>query len=119
MSRVFYDHLIDMKSLEKEIKKISSNVEEKHEIWSLIDEIIHHKVLHCVLDNLEKKHHKKFLVKLHESPHDEDILKYLQKKIKIDIEEFIIQELKSIEHEILKDLGSKKRIKRKKAKKGK
>ena len=104
MSKIFFDKLVSVKQVEKYIAKLTETVEERHELWQLVDEIVHHRVLHCVLNELPKKHHKEFLVKLYEAPHDEDLLAYSQKKITKDISEFIKLEVQSIENEILKDL---------------
>lgn len=104
MSKLFFDKYISLKKVEKYIAQVSDSIEEKQELWSLIDEIVHHRVLHCMLDELPKKHHKKFLMKLYDAPHDEDILNFLQEKISKDVKSFIELEIESIEHEILKDL---------------
>ncbi len=107
MSKVFFDKYISVKKLEKYISLVATSLEEKEELWQLVDEILHHRILHCMLDELPKKHHKKFLLKLYDAPHDENILQFLQQKISKDIKSFIELEVESIEHEILKDLQKK------------
>ncbi len=104
MSKLFYDKLITLDKLDKEISKISTSIEEKEELWNLVDGLLHHKVLMAILDNLEVKHHDEFLVRLYNKPHDENILKYLQKKITIDVEEFIKAESINVVEEILADI---------------
>jgi len=104
MSKVFYDKIISLDRLDKEIAKISSSLEEKEELWHLVDGLIHHRVVAGILDNLEVKHHDEFLVRLYNKPHSEGLLSYLQKKIKIDVEEFIKVEIMNLIEEILTDI---------------
>lgn len=110
MAKLFYDKLVSLEKLERKISEVVSSSEEREELWHLVDELLHHKVIHCILDKLDKKHHKEFVIKLHSKPHSEGLLDYLAKKIKIDIEGFIKAEVKSIESEIISDIvGSKKK----------
>ena len=82
-------------------------MDEKHEIWHLVDELIHHRVLICILDNLPEKHHEEFVVKLHNKPHSGSLLKYLKKKIEKDVEEFLKKEIESVEREVLDEIRQK------------
>ncbi len=102
MSHLFYDHLVNLKELEKFIKKSSETPEEKEEYWRLIDEMVHHRILGCIFDNLPKEHHNNFLVKLKARPHDQKLMDYLKSKIQKNIEELIQQEITNFESEILK-----------------
>jgi hypothetical protein len=85
MSKIFYDHLLDLDKVENTVKKAASSHEERMELWQLIDEIIHHRVMGCILDYLPGVHHEEFLQKFSEGPHDEKLLDYLKEKIKEDI----------------------------------
>lgn len=104
MSKIFYDNIISLDKLEKQVKKISSSIEEKEEIWGLVDGLVHQRVIAGILDNLDVRYHDEFLVRLYNRPHDDGILKYLQKKITIDIEEFIKAEALNVMEEIIKDI---------------
>jgi len=104
MSKLFYDKLISLDKIEKAIALSVESSEEKQELWSLIDEVIHHKVIGCVLSKLHRKYHKEFMVKLYRKPHDDKLLDYLQKKIKIDVSEFIKAEIGSITFEVLESV---------------
>jgi hypothetical protein len=104
MSRLFFDHLIVFDDVEKEVNALASTKEEKDELWSLVDELIHHRALGYVLDKLPRKHHEEFLVKFHESPHDESLFDYLKEKIGENIEEILREELGGLAFEILQDL---------------
>ncbi len=107
MSKLFFDHLVELKEVEKQIKKATKSQEEREELWGLVDEIIHHKVMGCILGKLPKDHHDEFLCLFHKSPHDEEIIfAYLRKKIGDNIEELIRQEIGELSTDILKDIGS-------------
>ena len=104
MSKVFYDHIIILEEVEIEIKNIVESEEERHELWQIVDEIVHHKVLDCILDNLAEEHHHDFLEKFHEAPHDKNLLDYLNKRIEGEIEELIRKEFESLTSEILQEI---------------
>jgi len=100
MSIIFYDHLVVIKNLDKKIKKHTSSNEEMQELWFYIEELIHHRVLGCCLDNLPKKHHQEFLEKFHKGPHDKELLSYLNQKIGKDVEKLIKTEIKKLSNEL-------------------
>lgn len=105
MSKIFYDRLLTLEDLESEIKKVAKTHEEREEIWHLIDEIIHHKAMGCILDKLPRAHHEEFLEMFHNSPHDEDLLfGYLEEKIGQNAEEILKQELGNLAFELLNEI---------------
>ncbi len=105
MSKLFFDHLLDFKDLDREVKKIAKTPDEREEIWKLIDEIVHHKVLGCILDNLPRKNHEEFLELFHKSPHDEVLLMgYLKRMIGENFEELLKQEIGSISVDLLREI---------------
>jgi len=85
MSKVYYDHLLDLKPVEKAIRKAARTHEEKLELWQVVDEIVQHKIMNCILDYLPKELHNEYLEKFYSAPDDEKLLDYLKKKIKKDI----------------------------------
>jgi len=101
MSLLFFDHLIIIKGLDKKIKKSVSTNEEMQELWKCIDELIHHRVFGCILDNLPEEHHNNFLDRFHKAPHDKEIFKYLKEKTKKDMEKLIKDEIKLLREELL------------------
>ncbi len=108
MSKLFFDHLVELKKIDSEIKKAAKTSEEREELWGLVDEIIHHKVLGCILDKLPNEHHHEFLEIYHKSPHDEEILfGYLKEKTGDDIERIIKEEIGSLSAELLEEISSK------------
>lgn len=104
MSKLFYDHLIILEELEHHIKSATQSVEEKEELWNIVDEIIHHRVLGCILEKLPDEHHPEFLDKFHETPYDEALLEYLSERINEDLGDVIGQEIEMLEKEILEEL---------------
>lgn len=103
---LFYDHLITLEDLERELKDVVETPEEREELWHLIDEIIHHRVLHCVLDHLPHDHHETFLTRFHDCPHDHTLLPFINDLTNNDLTELIIGEISSIQDEILQGLLS-------------
>lgn len=108
MSKLYYDHLLVLDEVEAEIKKSAKTLEEKEELWKVIDETIHHRVMGCVLDRLPREHHEEFLQKFHKAPHDENLLIYLQEKIGENVEELIRQEIGNLAYELLKEFRQQK-----------
>lgn len=107
MSKLFYDYLVELKEIDKQIKKVAKTSEEREELWGLVDEIVHHKVMGCILDKLPRVHHEEFLDLFHKSPHDEDLLfTYLRKKVGDNIEDLIKQEIGNLSNDLLEDIKS-------------
>jgi len=99
--KIFYDDLIVFEELEVEINKVSQSKEEKQELWQIVDEMIHHKVLDLVLSKLPKDQHQEFMDKFLAAPHDESLFDYLNAKIGDDVEKLIKKELDNLAKEIL------------------
>jgi hypothetical protein len=76
MSRIFYDHLISFEEISIKIDSITSSKEEKEELWQLIDEMVHHRIVDLVLSKLPESHHHEFLEKLYNAPHSEELITY-------------------------------------------
>jgi len=101
MSILFFDKLMVLNKLDYHIKKRYSSNEERQEIWQMVEEIIHHKVIGCCLHHLPKVHHNEFLDLFHKSPYDENILKFLSEKSKKDMKKIIKDEIKALTKELL------------------
>jgi hypothetical protein len=108
MSKLFFDSLVNLEKIDRHIKSISETSDEREELWRLVDEIVHHKVMGVILSNLPRNNHVEFLEIYHASPYDEfKIFEYLNIRIGENIKDLIIQELGIAESEIL-DFVSKK-----------
>ncbi len=107
MSKLFFDQLIVLDDIEGEIKKVAKTPEEREELWVLVDEMIHHRVLGCILDKLPRKSHEEFLTKFHAAPYDEGLMGYLEEKIGENVEELIKGEIGGLAFELLEELRGK------------
>lgn len=107
MSKLYYDHLVILEGVEAEIKKTAISPEEKEELWKIIDEMVHHRVMEKVLDKLPKVHHEEFLSKFHEAPYDERLIDFLTQRIGENIEELIRGEIGDLAYELLKEIRAK------------
>lgn len=101
MSTLFFDKLITLDKLDIHIKKKYQSNEERQELWQMVEEIIHHKVMGCCLDHLPKENHNEFLDKFHKSPYDENILTFLSDKTKKDMKKIIKEEIKLLTKDLL------------------
>jgi len=101
MSKIFYDHLVDLSEVEKKIKKITKTQEEREELYRLVDELVHHRVVGCILDELPEKNHKEFLQEFSSRPHDEGLFAYLGQHVGRDVFEFIKKEIHMLTVELL------------------
>ena len=104
MSHIFYDHLIIFEEIEAEVKKVAKTPEEKEELWSLVDELIHHRSLEAILDSLPQELHTEFLDKFHKAPYDEGLMEYLKEKISENFEEILRTELGNLAYEIISEI---------------
>lgn len=109
MSKLFFDHLIVLEEVDAEIKNTAQTKEERDELWGLVDEMVHHRVMDTILDRLHHSHHEEFLEKFHKAPHDEALFDYLNEKIGQNIEELIKAEIGDLAFGILSDLREKKK----------
>ncbi len=109
MSKIFYDNLLDLGEVEKAIKKAAQTIEERDELWQIVDEIVHHRIMGCVLDRLPIQHHPEFLERFEKTPHDESLLGYLKEKIGENVEELLRQELGNLAYELLEEIKKPKR----------
>lgn len=109
MSKIFYDHLVAFEELEVEVDKTVRNQEEKEELWKIIDEILHLKILASILENLPGEHHGEFLDRFHISPYDSSLMSFLNERIEKDVEQFLRQEVKKLEKELVKSIRGEKK----------
>lgn len=77
MRQTFYDNFIDITDLMAELSVELSHLEQE-EIHRLIDEILHHRVLEIILDDLPEEHHENFFLRFHNDPADQDLFVFLK-----------------------------------------
>jgi hypothetical protein len=106
MSRLFFDHLTSFPRLEIIIKQVALSKDEQEELWDLVEEIVHHKILHIILDTLPHEHHFEFLEEFSKAPHDETHIIFINERSGQNIEEIIASEMGELEEELLAELIS-------------
>lgn len=95
----------NLTKVEKLINQSARTPEEKQELWNIVEEIVHHSVMHCILDNLPSEHHEEFLGKFPVTSFDDELIKYLEEKSGKKITEEIEKTIQRIETEILKEIN--------------
>lgn len=108
MSKIFYDHLIILEEVELEFDNLKLDKEERRELEHLIEETIHHRVMDRILTKLPRQHHEEFLEKFAKTPHNPNLIHYLDHKIKESVEEHIADEMKNLKKELLAELRKQK-----------
>jgi len=103
MSRIFYDELLVLDNLAIKLRGVVESREEMEELWAVIDDLVHHRVLEAILDELPREHHEEFLSILADKPHDEQNLVYLSRKIE-GVEDKILGVVSELEKELLEEL---------------
>ena len=103
MSKLFFDHILELDELEAHLRDIAETEEERHELWHIIDDIIHHEVLDCIFDHLPHEHHEEFLEKYHSAPYDESLIIFTDERIEGDMNTLINERINSIGQEILQE----------------
>ena len=101
MSRIFYDHLTMFEKIAPKVGMHMSSPIERGEIWHIIDELTHHRVVHLILEKLPLEHHEKFLQKFAKAPYDNRIVHFLEEHLGDDIQQVIASDLALFEEEIL------------------
>jgi hypothetical protein len=112
MSKIFYDKHLQLEHIQKEIDKLSDSKEEREELYRIVDEYVHHRMLGCILGKLPKDHHEEFLTKFTKEPHADELWDYLKEKIEGDIESFVRDEVYSIGTVLLETIHGKSTQKR-------
>jgi len=101
MSKLFYDHLIVINEVHDTLLALKMSDEDHFQTLEVIDETVHHHVLDIILTHLPKEHHESFLERITKAPHDKTILKFLNEKSKVAIEDEITKAIKSLKAELL------------------
>lgn len=105
MSKIFYDHLVDVEEITRGLKKYVLQKEEYDELLQIADETLHHHVLNVILTHLPKEKHEIFLENFYAAPHDPKLLDFLKNEGLVEIESKIQSEVKKVKEEILAEIG--------------
>ncbi len=101
--KLFYSHLILIHEVHHQLESLPIKDSKKEELINLIEETVHHKILHSILDHLPTKHHENFLVHYHSSPYDLEILTFL-KRHDPEIEDKIKQAAEEVKYDLIKTI---------------
>ena len=104
MSKLFYEHLINMNRLKLKLDEYSLSDDEKKELLQSIDATIHHEVMNVILKKLPNDYHEEFLEGFTSAPHQHKHLEYLRKHSAGDIEKELRLIIVSIEDSIISEL---------------
>lgn len=105
----FYDHLVLIEEIASELNAYDLPDEERAEILGLIHHTAHQHILNVILNHLPQEHHENFLTKFQTTPHDPELLAFLKREIKTDIESEITIQAARIKKEILAEIKKSKR----------
>ena len=104
MAKTFLDGLIILEEITSELDAYDLPSDERAEILGLIHHTTHQHILNVILNHLPREHHENFLTKFQSSPADPELLAFLKKEIKADIESEIRIQAKKIKAEILAEI---------------
>jgi len=99
--KVFYDSLIQIEYLHSQIEQLPVSHEDKIEIIHLVEDTLHHHIIHRILIHIHEDNHPIFLDKLTRKPHDRKIIDFL-KEHAAEIEDHIKEAAEEIKYDLLK-----------------
>ncbi|OGG24121.1 hypothetical protein A3A79_02910 [Candidatus Gottesmanbacteria bacterium RIFCSPLOWO2_01_FULL_43_11b] len=97
MTKRFYDNLIFF----EEIVAVVGN---KKDILKIIDDTLHTHILDEILSHLPKHYHGTFLTHFQNNPTDINLLEFLKKEAREDIEKVIAMRAKRVKKELLTEV---------------
>ncbi len=65
---IFYDHLLDLETLDQELSAYLPDAQERAEIVSIMDASLHHAVMDVIFTSLPTDAHELFLMQFHADP---------------------------------------------------
>ncbi|KKQ50506.1 MAG: hypothetical protein US95_C0032G0004 [Candidatus Woesebacteria bacterium GW2011_GWB1_38_5] len=123
MSKIFFDHLIEIEEIKIYIDGIVEDHDEKEDLWNLIDEFINYNMISSILTALDEESHSEFVTMFLDKPYDLEITKYLDSRLAVplstlakDIEKKMLYELSEILEADLKPKNAKSKSRKKRLK---
>lgn len=104
MSKLFFDHLIEMGEITAILDVTGLNEKERTQLLKLVDKTMNHHILDEILSHLPVEHHKDFLEQLAHAPHDKKLLTRIKKLTPGNIEEAIRSRGKEVIKQIAKEI---------------
>ncbi len=81
MSKIFFDHLVSIRKVRRNVSRIAQSVDEKEDLWGLIDEYINRRIILSILEQLDENYHEEFISSLLDKPYDTGLIDYLDKRL--------------------------------------
>lgn len=104
MTKLFFDHIVDIADVHKTLDLYVIEAEERTELEQLIDEILHHHVLNIILSRLPTNHHPEFISMIKSKPHDTEIWVFLKTHAGEAIEDEVKQVSTKVKDDIKKEI---------------
>ncbi|HLE49381.1 MAG TPA: hypothetical protein VI819_05120 [Patescibacteria group bacterium] len=111
MSKIFYDEFIDLGDFHMHLKSMVQDDNEKEDLWHLVDEFIHLRMIEIILDNLHEDLHEEFLRMFGERPYDESLVTYLDQNMAIKFPILVENEMEYLQNELYEHFGIQKPVK--------
>lgn len=100
MSKIFFDHLIEVEEIKLYIDRVTQTHDEKEDLWNLVDEYINHRIISSILSGLDEGSHEEFLSMFLEKPYDPGIINYLDTRLTVTLDELVDKNLQEIINEL-------------------
>lgn len=104
MTNIFYWHLVELSPVKTELTGRGVEEADLVEILDHVEEIIHHRTLNLIYDNLPYQHHREFSNRFAKSPQSRDLLDFINEKSGKNLNLEIEKNIKETIREILKEL---------------
>lgn len=115
MSKIFFDHYLEIEDIKIFIDEMAQTHEEKEDLWNLVDEYINHKIISSILTKLDDESQEEFLKMFFDKPYDSGIISYLDNKLGVAVGEIInlkIGEIKKDLRDIFEIQDKKRNVKK-------
>lgn len=103
MKKLFFDHLLLIDDVTAVIDTHDLSPQQRQELIDLVDHTLQLEILSEILTHLPRKHHETFLGKLHQAPHDPEIMVFLQTHV-MGIDQIIFKKAATVKKRIIRDL---------------
>lgn len=104
MTKIFYWHLVELSPVKTELAGRGVEEADLREILGHVEEIIHHRTLSLIYDQLPIEHHREFSYRLGKNPQAKEIWNFINEKSGKDLSLEIEKNIRDTISEILKDL---------------
>lgn len=100
MSKIFFDHYVEIEDIKIFIDEVAQTHEEKEDLWNLVDEYINHKIISSILTKLDDQSQEEFLKMFFDKPYDSGIISYLDSKLGVAVGDVINLKIEEIKNDL-------------------